>query len=363
MRKIAGIFSCLLLIFLGLSEVHGQDPQLSQFYAAPQLISPAFAGVQGTSKINFNHRSQWPNLDANYQYSSVSGDISLGALSSGIGFYASSDKQFANLETTSLGLQYAYHINLNQESSLSLGMEGAYVNRGLNTSNLIFGDQVTNLLGSGAYGSSNDPILNKIVPNKQYLDLSAGALFSTRNTWVGVSVHHLNAPNKSFVNSLKDSPTIPPLPYTSEDFLAPKYSLQIGTKIDFESAYLEENEYSARNNEKSLSPVLHYQLQGNFDPMDVGAYLTLAPLVFGAWYRGIPIQKSGVSSARESMVFLVGYRQDSFSIGYSYDMTTSNLGISTGGAHEISIAYLFDWDMSFKKPFIKWKRTTACPKF
>ena len=117
MRKIVGIFSCLLLIFVGLAEVHGQDPQLSQFYAAPQLISPAFAGVQGTSKINFNHRSQWPNLDAKYQYTSISGDISLGALSSGFGFYASSDKQFANLETTSFGLQYAYHINLNEESS------------------------------------------------------------------------------------------------------------------------------------------------------------------------------------------------------------------------------------------------------
>ena len=361
MRKIVGIFSCLLLIFVGLAEVHGQDPQLSQFYAAPQLISPAFAGVQGTSKINFNHRSQWPNLDAKYQYSAVSGDISLGALSSGFGFYASSDKQFANLETTSFGLQYAYHINLNEESSLSLGMEGAYVNRGLNTSSLIFGDQVNSFLSSGNFGSSTDPVLQRIVPNKQYLDLSTGALFSTRNTWVGVSVHHLNAPNKSFVNTMRDPAN--PLPYVSEDFLAPKYSLQIGTKIDFESAYLEENEYSERNNEKSLSPVLHYKRQGNFDQMDAGAYLTFAPMVFGAWYRGIPIQKSGMSNGRESLVFLVGYRQDSFSIGYSYDMTTSNLGFSTGGAHEISIAYLFDWDMSFKKPFIKWKRTTACPKF
>jgi len=118
---------------------------------------------------------------------------------------------------------------------------------------------------------------------------------------VGVSVHHLNAANKSFVNTLKDPAN--PLPYVSEDFLAPKYSLQIGTKIDFESAYLEENEYSERNHEKSLSPVLHYKHQGNFDQMDVGAYLTLAPMVFGSWYRGIPIQKSGVSSARESMVF------------------------------------------------------------
>ena len=66
---------------------------------------------------------------------------------------------------------------------------------------------------------------------------------------------------------------------------------------------------------------------------------------------------------RESLVMLMGYKQDNFSIGYSYDLTLSKLGPSAGGAHELSIAYLLDFDFSLKKPFVKWKRNLSCPKF
>ncbi len=350
MRKIVVIFSCLCTLTLSPWVVRGQDPTLSQFYAAPLLISPAFAGVSQTSKINFNHRNQWPNLNANYQFSSITADISVANINSGFGFIASTDKQFSNLKTTTLGLQYAYHVTLTPESSVSFGVEGAYVNRGIDYSSLVFGDQVSSLVSGGSLGTSTDPILSQFKPNANYVDLSTGALFNLKNTWLGVSVHHLNAPNRSFING-------------SNDILQTKYSVQLGTKILFEDSYYEQNSVSERNREKSISPVMHYKHQGTFDQMDLGAYLTLSPLVMGAWYRGIPLKTSNNASSRESFVVLLGYRQDNFSIGYSYDMTISNLGLPSGGAHEISIAYLFDLDISIKKPLLKIKRNLSCPKF
>ena len=350
MRKFTLIFSGLFFFFLLPKQVRGQDPQLSQFYAAPLFISPAFAGINNTSKINFNHRNQWPNLAANYQFSALSADLSIASINSGIGVIATTDKQFSNLQTTTFGLQYAYHLSLGQESSLSFGLEGAYVNRGIDYSNLVFGDQIPDYLRTGSFGSSSDPVLSQFKPNTTYTDLSTGALFNSKNTWIGFSAHHLNAPNKSFLSG-------------SEDILAPRYSLQVGTKIAFEDSYFEQNSVSERNNEKSISPVLHYRHQGNFDQLDIGAYLTLSPMVMGVWYRGIPIAKNGGNSNRESLVALLGYRQDNFSIGYSYDVTISNLGLPTGGAHEISLAYLFDLDISIKKPYLKFKRNLSCPKF
>ena len=350
MRKIALVFSCLCTLTLSPWVVRGQDPALSQFYAAPLLISPAFAGVSQTSKINFNHRNQWPNLTANYQFSSITADISVANINSGFGFIASTDKQFSNLKTTTLGLQYAYHLTLAPESSVSFGMEGAYVSKGIDYSNLVFGNQVSSLVSKGFLGEPDDPILSQFKPNANYVDLSTGVLFNLKNTWLGVSAHHLNAPNKSLING-------------SDDILQTKYSVQIGTKILFEDSYYEQNSASERNREKSISPVMHYKHQGTFDQMDLGAYLTLSPLVIGAWYRGIPLKNSSSSSTRESIVALLGYRQDNFSIGYSYDLTISNLGLPSGGAHEISIAYLFDLDMSIKKPFLKIKRNISCPKF
>jgi type IX secretion system PorP/SprF family membrane protein len=272
------------------------------------------------------------------------------SINSGFGFIATTDKQFSNLKTTTLGLQYAYHLTLTPESSVSFGMEGAYVNRGIDYSSLVFGDQVSSLVNGGSLGTSTDPILNQFKPNANYVDLSTGALFNLKNTWLGVSAHHLNAPNKSLLNG-------------SDDILQTKYSVQIGTKILFEDSYYEQNSVSERNREKSISPVMHYKHQGTFDQMDLGAYLTLSPLVIGAWYRGIPLKNNSSASTRESIVALLGYRQDNFSIGYSYDMTISNLGLPSGGAHEISIAYLFDLAMSIKKPLLKIKRNISCPKF
>ncbi len=351
MKKSLAIFVfrllCVCLPFLG----RAQDPQLSQFYAAPLLISPAFAGINSTSKVNFNYRNQWPNLEANYQFTSFSADLSLGKINSGIGIIATTDKQFANLKTTSLGLQYAYHIDLSPDQTLSFGMQGNYVNRGLDMSSLIAGDQISNLLSSGSLGASNDPLLSNMNSQRSYMDLSIGGLLNTRNYWVGFSAHHLNQPNKSMISS-------------TEEILATKFSVQLGTKIILQDNYYEADSYQELNNEKSISPVIHYKQQGDFQQLDMGAYLTWSPMVIGLWYRGIPIAKSKAGNpTRESMVALVGYKQDNFSIGYSYDLTLSSLGPAAGGAHELSIAYLFDFDFSLKKPFVKWKRNLSCPKF
>jgi hypothetical protein len=93
----------------------------------------------------------------------------------------------------------------------------------------------------------------------------------------------------------------------------------------------------------------------------MGAYLTVSPLVAGVWYRGIPISKTNYN--RESLIFLLGYRLDSFSVGYSFDMTISKLGSSAGGAHELSIAYLLDLDLSRSKRTKLLNSKLACPKF
>jgi hypothetical protein len=66
-------------------------------------------------------------------------------------------------------------------------------------------------------------------------------------------------------------------------------------------------------------------------------YATIEPLVIGAWYRGIPFKKYEQNiNNHESLVFLAGFRQDKFSIGYSYDLTISTLGASSGGARDFT---------------------------
>jgi hypothetical protein len=65
----------------------------------------------------------------------------------------------------------------------------------------------------------------------------------------------------------------------------------------------------------------------------------------------------------ESLVFLAGFRQDKFSIGYSYDLTISTLGASSGGAHEISLSYIFAPLEPKPKRSKSSKKQLSCPKF
>jgi type IX secretion system PorP/SprF family membrane protein len=327
---------------------------LSQYYATPLLISPAFAGINNTSKINFIHRNQWPNLMANYQYSAITAELALPLHDAGIGLVMSNDVQFSNLRTTTFAAQYAYHIVTSEDQHISFGVQAAYVNKGLDLSNLIWENQLQDILtGRGSGSSTPDPIISQLIPNKQYIDLGTGVLLNSGNTWFGLNVDHINQPDKSLFNG-------------SSNVLPMKFTAILGTKFQLGNKFYD-GTIEDMKREKSFSPVVHFKKQGPYSQLDLGAYLTYAPLIAGVWYRGIPIQKSTADNfaSRESLVFLLGYRKDNFSIGYSYDATISNLGPSSGGAHEISLAYNFEFFGDPGKALRKrlYKRGMACPKF
>ena len=342
-RHIAFVFFIWLTqVFL----VRAQDPQLSQMYAAPLLISPAFAGIDNQSNVHFTHRNQWPSLNANYQFSAISANIALGNQKSGLGILVTSDKQFLNLQTTQFGLQYGHHIDLGEDIRLSAGIQTDLYMRSLDASQFVFADQ----FGTSIFNlMSADPILSNLKLKHQFIDLSSGALLNLRNSWIGLTAHHINRPDKSIFNG-------------TDDRLNTKFGIQMGTKITFEDPYLNRTSSNPwANKEVSISPVVHYKRQGKFDQLDMGAYLTVSPLVAGLWYRGVPITNNNQN--RESLIFLLGYKLESFSVGYSYDMTISKLGASAGGAYELSIAYVLDLDLSRSKRTKLLNSKLACPKF
>jgi hypothetical protein len=119
--------------------------------------------------------------------------------------------------------------------------------------------------------------------------------------------------------------------------------------------------YNSDGKERSITPNFQYKLQGEFDQLEIGTYLTFEPIVFGMWYRGIPLQEEfdGFND-KESLIFLVGLTAGNLNIGYSFDYTISELGIASGGAHEISLSYQFPPDP--RRP-PKNVRRIPCPKF
>lgn len=341
MRK--RLLSILLLTLMGL-DGWSQDPQFSQFYANPLYLNPALAGGALAPRVTMSYRNQWPSLSANFVTTTFGGDIFLPSYNSGLGLLVTMDSQgIGNLKSTDVALQYSYQIHLNEVTSLRLGIQGGFANRSLDYYNLTFGDQFD---GTGFKGITSDPLANA-GPNVSYADFGTGMMLYSDWYWAGVSLHHINRPNQAFS--------------VEEARLPMKTSFQAGLKIPFGGITYLGNEI---DKEKSISPAIMYKKQGKYDQFDAGLYVTLEPLVLGAWYRGIPFKKYDLGiNNHESLILLAGFRQDKFSIGYSYDFTISTLGAASGGAHEISLSYVFPPSDPKQRRSRKSRQQLSCPKF
>ena len=336
----------LLLSLLFSQTAWAQDPQFTQFYAAPQYLNPAFAGSALAPRVTANYRNQWPAITS-YVTSMVGVDHYIDKYNSGIGLLIQNDNQGqGRIQSTEIGLQYAYQFRVGEESFVRLGLQGSYVNRNINYFGLTTGDQFTDR-GFITGSVSGDPTLQGGFPKNKYLDFSTGGLFYSDWFWVGASAHHINRPDQGFFVGDRDRLPI-------------KGSIHAGLRIPLTSftGYADD-----LDREISFSPVILYKFQGKYDQLDVGAYLTYAPITIGAYYRGIPFKKYDQTlNNHDAVAVLAGYRMDQFSIGYSYDVTVSTLG-NSGGSHELSLSYIFDKPEPRRGGKSKINKRLPCPKF
>ena len=107
----------------------------------------------------------------------------------------------------------------------------------------------------------------------------------------------------------------------------------------------------------------NYKMQNKYDQLDLGFYYEFNPMVFGVWYRGLPVFKKNDYDVvnQDAIAILLGYEFNDIQFGYSYDLTTSALLANTGGSHEISLVYEFSNPRNRK--YAKRRRVVPCAKF
>jgi type IX secretion system PorP/SprF family membrane protein len=338
----------LFFILISLQAVLAQDPQFTQFFAAPVYHNPAFTGSANAPRIMLNYRNQWPSLNANYITSVVTIDHFVEKANSGIGLTFLEDSQGYKLKTTEVSGVYAYQLQLNENNFVRAGLQASYTQKGIDPSGLIFGDQ---LGPNGFLGTSTaDPFGSVNLRNVSLFDVGSGLLYYNPKSFFGISVAHITQPKIDFI------------PSSQPNSIYRKFTASAGTRIDLQKG---RTQSLSMDREFSLSPAVLYKKQGSFSQLDMGAYLTYTPLTVGLWYRGIPLK--GVVTKfpnQDAIAALVGFRFDNFSIGYSYDLTISGLGSSSGGSHEFSISYQLDKRDSDRTPYQRQrKKELACPKF
>lgn len=333
---------CFLLLLLTTAvELRAQDPQFTQFYASPMYLNPAFAGANVCSRLSTNYRNQWSGIPGSFVTYSAAFDQSAPSFNSGFGLLFMNDKAGSgNLRSTSVNLLYSYEMQLTKKIAARLGIEAGRVVRDVNFYDLVFADQISR----GGTVTIEVPSNDKV----KYLDFSSGLLVYGKRFWAGLSTHHINKPNQSLVGF--DSP------------LPIKYSIHAGYNLPVGTSTLKKSEIE----KQFFSPALNYRAQGKFDQLDLGLYYNNNPLVLGVWYRGLPLFKAYEPGYRndDAIAILAGVTlNENLRFGYSYDLTLSKLATSTGGSHEITLAYQFCNYKNMKKSKKRKPILIACPKF
>lgn len=332
----------LLLLFntIPFERAQAQDPQFSQFFAAPLYLNPAFTGTTKEHRFVANYRNQWRNIANGYVTYAFSYDYNMRDARSGFGLMATVDKAGAvGMGTTNVGFLYSYKIKLSSGWILTPGLHFAYGTRGIDKDKVVLLDQLS-------YGDasipSNDPLVFSL-KDTDYFDFGSGLLLYNKSFWAGISAFHMNEPNLSLIGD--------------ESRLSMKASIHGGARIRIYNGPFK------RSVIPSIAPSFILKKQGSIEQLDLGVNFNYSPVMVGVWYRGMPVretlEKSQVS--QDALIFLVGMKYEQFEFGYSYDITLSSLGPTSGGAHEVSLAYHL-FNPNRRKPKMKHK-DIPCPTF
>jgi type IX secretion system PorP/SprF family membrane protein len=320
---------------LGGCALRAQDPQLSQFYAAPLYLNPALTGNTVQERAIMNYRTQWNGLPNGYDTYALSYDHRTDNMHHGYGILAMHDNAGSHdLAFTHVAVSYAYEAPIDRRRSVRFGLKLGYTMRDYDRSSVLFADQIIR-------DNAASSIETSMIERTSYFDMGAGGMYYTEQFWIGTSLSHLNRPQQTLVND-------------GDVHLPIRTSVHTGYRMPIDGKKM-------RRSSSFATLAGHYKSQGKWDQMDIGAYITHKDITGGLWYRGLPGLKAyrpGYSND-DAIVLLVGFETNKqLRITYSYDVTISTLGMKSAGAHEISLSY--EWP---KRSPSKKFRAVPCPKF
>ncbi|HZH86143.1 MAG TPA: PorP/SprF family type IX secretion system membrane protein [Brumimicrobium sp.] len=323
----------ILLVALFVFQVSAQDIHFSQMKFAPLNVNPAAAGLNGKYNAIANYRTQWNSVADPFNTMGASFDMkfdearrSKGFLAAGINFYHDV-AGIMNMTTSNVNLSLAYHLRVSASSTIGLGMQIGYGQRGLGRVDGLYASQYDgnnfnqNIVSGENFGQTNFG----------FVDAGAGFVFNhnslSENTFrsngynlsIGVGAYHLTKPSYSFLLGGKDD-------------LAMRFTGFV------------ESEFIVSNSTVSLMPALYYQRQGTHQEFLVGTYIKLAI-----------IQSSSRTSLREGFSIAYGpfYRfgdafvnkllidYGGYALGISYDLNISSLTQASKGRGGVEFMFRY----------------------
>lgn len=319
-KRIAGA-----LFLLGMIPcLQAQDARFTQMLNHPLRFNPAVMGSNSDLRVIGGYRTQWAAIDKGYR------SISATALSPiylsnaeekldlGLSFIKDDAGAFSTLDAS---LAIGYNLKVSTSGYLSFAMLAGYVQKSLDASNLTFDEQY--VLGSfSASNATSETVLNE---KSGYPDVGFGMMWyfnpdtgrqQKLTAYAGAAGFHLNRPNESFTNGFSALPR--------------RFSFQGGVKI-------------LGKEKVDFTPNVVVNVQEGSEEVAAGLYVDYRfnesmKLVFGTWYR-----------KKDAIPFYLGFEHKSFTFGYNYDLTVSELSKAIPGAHTHEITLSYKLNMAEKK--------------
>jgi type IX secretion system PorP/SprF family membrane protein len=309
------LFYILIFILAGGVASGQQLPLYSQYLHNKFLINPSVAGSDGYTSVNITAREQWVGYyGAPRTYSfSVQGRLLkrsyiLRQASSrkqvyrprtdgkvGLGGYVFSDMN-GLIRRTGFQVSYAYHLWLQRETQLSMGLAFTGYHYKINESEISFED-------------SNEPLLNSNLRRGMFVpDASFGLYILNAKYSAGFSADQLfEAAGKISEDAYKH------VSIKRHYYLFGTYSF-------------EPNIYTV------IEPSFLFMMSEQFKPqLDIG----LSYIYNSAFWAGLAFRTSG------AIIVSTGVKYLNLWFGYSFDFTLQEIQKITYGTHELTVALKF----------------------
>lgn len=286
-----------MLIFFCIDIYSQQDSQFTQYMYNTININPAYAGSRGVMSVFGLYRNQWVGLDGAPVTMAGSFNTPIANSNIGLGLSVLKD-EIGPSDETSISADISYSIPTSERFKLSFGVKA--------TANLLNID-FTKL---NIYNPT-DPRFQNSVDNRFSPNVGAGLYFHSDKTYLGVSVPNILETKHFDQSSTSNSASFVATERMHYYFIA-GHVFYLSPSLQFKPA------------------VLTKMVQGAPLQVDVsGNFLINEKLTLGVAYRW-----------DAAMSAMAGFQvNDSWFIGYGYDLETTKLGNYNSGSHEIFLRY------------------------
>lgn len=289
MKKL--LFSSILLLTVGATGYAQQDPQFSQNMFNRLYTNPAYAGSAEGICGTLLYRNQWTGFDGAPKTGLFSVDAPINFLHGGLGLTVLATDELGFENTFGIKLAYAFRFNLGA-GNLAIGLDAGLLQKSID--------------GDFKYNDPNDPIIpTSEVSGSVFPDLGAGIYYNSDKFYAGVSSSHLLESEVDYGDFVTK--------------MARHYYGTLAYRFEFSPAL-------------SLTPSAHAKYVADQLQLDVNANLHINNRFWiGASYR-----------LEDAIVVLAGLNiTPNLRLGYSYDITTSDLKDYSNGSHEIMLGYCY----------------------